>query len=502
MASLFPLRYFMIFLVIASLFGFMMSNMCITLALQAMTAKEVVINKTRLEVCPISDDVLKDSINEGKVAGMTPIGRTDRLRDKVYHWSQTIQSVIFGGVFITNAIFKTAAGVVVQRYGGKWILTVSLFGASLTSMVIPFAADHVWLIIVLRLIMGFFFSGSIPAAYDVIVKWIPLKERSICFSMLEVGQNLATITTSTSSGIIYKAWGWPALFYMPGSIGTAIATVVLMGLRSEPRAEYESEIEMNVISCKNMEIGTEEDPEAIFRADREQMKSVDTPFQKIVSNKAVLTATLFRFTTYFNQMLIASKIPAYLRDVQHEDISTNGYTNAGISAFGLFSLLFNGWLSGFLINRRVFKRTTVRKVFAFTAGFGIASCLFCVPLAGCNPSILNVILFLQAFFDGCSGNLQALPSEMTKFFPAVTYSLMATVAASGGFIAPSYAGLILDKVKNQWTAWCIIFWTTGSVIILTTINFIVNASAERQEFDFVEDRIPRKEKDGSLKSKV
>ena len=42
--------------------------------------------------------------------------------------------------------------------------------------------------------------------------------------------------------------------------------------------------------------------------------------------------------------------------------------------------------------------------------------------------------------------------------------------------------------------------STRFVLILATINFLVNAPAERQPFDFVENQIPKKGKDGSLRS--
>lgn len=492
LSNLIPIRYFMMFLVVTSLLGIMMSNMCITIAFQAMTVKHHV-NKSTSNACPIPTQALQsEMIKHGKECCEQDIQITNqtqptRLRDKLYNWSQTTQSVMFASVFFTNVVFKTAAGIVVAAYGGRWVMTICLYGGSLLSLFIPIFADHAWVIIALRLLMGFFYSGVIPASYDLIVKWIPLKERSICFSLMEVGTYLATIITFATSGIVYETWGWPALFYMPGSAGTAVATVVMIFLRSQPNDVSQKELQEISANVPKTELNNN----ILSVEKQETAKSLETPFKEICCNKAVLTATFFRFSTYFNTFLIASKVPAYLRDIQHQEISINGYINASTSVVTLFSIIFNGWLSGFMINRQT-EKTKVRKIFASAAGFGISSCLFLIPFAGCNSLLLIVILLLLAFFDGCHSNLQALPSEMTKNFPAVTYSLMATVACSGGFVAPSYAGMILDRVTDQWTAWCIIFWSTACMMILMTFNFIMNASAERQDFDFIDEKAPKK----------
>ena len=75
--------------------------------------------------------------------------------------------------------------------------------------------NHVWILICCKLMMRFLYSDCIPVALDMIVKRVPLRERSLCISLLQVGQNLITITTFVTPEIIYEAMGWSALYYLP-----------------------------------------------------------------------------------------------------------------------------------------------------------------------------------------------------------------------------------------------------------------------------------------------
>ena len=89
---------------------------------------------------------------------------------------------------------------------------------------------------------------------------------------------------------------------------------------------------------------------------------------------------------------------------------------------------------------------------------------------------------------------------MTKNFASVTFSMAAMIGAVPGFVAPLFAGLFLDYVKNQWTAWCIVYGTTGLFMILATVVFVIFGSAEKQNFDFVDNSCTTN-KDGRQSSK-
>jgi len=152
------------------------------------------------------------------------------------------------------------------------------------------------------------------------------------------------------------------------------------------------------------------------------------------------------------------------------------------------SLLVNGTLSDVIINKGWLSRTRTRKMFSLLSGYSAASLLMLIPAAGCNAGGLQAILFLQAFGAGFGAGCDAaLPSEMTKNFPAITFAIVNTIAMSACFIAPKYAGLILDKIDNKWAAWNTLFFSSGIFMIISCSLFAVLGSAERQEFDMIED---------------
>ena len=97
-----------------------------------------------------------------------------------------------------------------------------------------------------------------------------------------------------------------------------------------------------------------------------------------------------------------------------------------------------------------------------------------------------------------AGSDASLPSEMSTLFPGELFSILNMISMSAGFVAPAFAGLILDNMKDEWAAWCVVFWSSAILLILSNIVFILFASAERQPFDMIEESKLR----GSIKARV
>jgi MFS family permease len=401
---------------------------------------------------------------------------------KRYKWDQSTQGLILGAFFYTYILFQMPAGVLAEKFGGQWIVCATLLGSGLINVLTPFVTDYVLLVIFLRLVLGATQAGVYPASFSICCKWMPLKDRSLAFALLEGGACIGSIVAYFSSGFLSKSLGWPWVFFLSGFISLAFTVLLCLFLRSTPQGHpFITQEELMVIESSPHK------PDPVDTGDNEGARP-KIPWMKILCCKSVLVAALFKFAESFTFLIMASKLPAYLNDVMREDITSNGVINATMNILASLTMVSMGYVSERVIENGWMSRTKTRKFFSVFSGMGSGLCTLMIPFAGCNKTVLLAILFLGSILLGCgSGSDIPLPSEMSRNFPATIYSLLNMTAMSAGFIAPSIVGWILDSfVGDLRRGWALVFYLTSSVSITATVIFLCFASAERQAFDFID----------------
>ena len=471
-------RYFMVVLVVVAAVGTVITNACINIAIVAM-APSFNENATVTGSCSVFESHVKTKAFE---VGDTNLSDAypGRLRDRVYNWTEGQKSMVYSSFFWSYIVCHAFSGMVVAKLGSRWLIPLCLLGSCVITAGIPFSTDFFAVFLVLRILLGLLHSVVFPATYDVIFNWLPrARERKSSFALVDVGSHLATVTIYISSGSLTMAHGWPSLFFMPAVVAGVSGCLVTLALRNKP---IQSVIDNEMSNFS----GGEESPGINDCVAFGDTKKTATPFRAVITNRAVLAAALNRFCGSWNFFIIMSKIPIYLKVIEHEDISTNGMINAGMAALAGMSLIMNGMLSDVIVDKGWLSKTRTRKVFSLCSGISTAVCMMSIPAAKCNRAILHVILFLQAYGGGFSAGCDAaLPSEMSKNFSAVIFAIVDTIGLSAGTLTPLYAGLILDNIEDQWKAWSVLFWSSGVLIICCMLFFQVFGSAERQPFDFV-----------------
>ena len=417
-----------------------------------------------------------------------------KLRDKVYAWSASTQGNIFGAFFWSYFACMVPAGLFAGKIGGRLLISVCILGCALISCNIPLVTDHVMALIVMRFILGLLHAPIFPAAFAIICNWIPVEERSVCFALLDVAVNSGAILVFIASGWVNDLWGWPALYFIPGLMAMMVFFLAIICIRDKPDEDLQS-----------LENGSVEDlkkDKSVKQVDVEPPPKPILPIKEIIFNPAVASCGLFKFACFYNVNIIGSKVPTYLKIILHQDLSSNGYTNAVIYGLIAISLTVSGALSDQIINRGILSRTRCRKAFSLVSGFGVALSLLLIPAAGCCPYKLHLVLFLNSICCGfMAGSDVPLPSEMSTHFPAELYAILNTIAMASGFVAPGFAGFFLDAMDDQWGAWCIVYWSSAVLLIIATIVFLLFASAERQPFDFQEESKNSQSKDEKMSCK-
>lgn len=369
--------------------------------------------------------------------------------------------------------FQVPAGVLVEKFGSKWIVSTALITSTMLNFLTPTLADHLVLLIASRMVLGLLQAGVFSGSFALLTNWMPLTERSLSYSFLRVGAIIGTIAINILTGHLCLNYGWPSAFYVPGLIASLFTLIFVLLVKNHP-SDYKciSDAELKLITTNN--------PKRI------EPKLSQIPWQLIFTNRPVLTAGFLKFSYFWLFFTIQTKLPTYLDTVMGMDLKSNGNINGMFNLFNGISLTVTGWLSDQIILRNYLSRIHTRKVFTFIAIFGSGLLIALIPSISSQRGILT-LLYSSAFLLGfSSGGDVPLPAEMSPNMPATIFALINCLCMISGFAAPQFAGLILDSVAGSLAyRWSIIFYTSFAICSFATVLFIIYASCERQLFDFL-----------------
>ena len=117
-------------------------------------------------------------------------------------------------------------GRLADRAGRRWILSAGVFLWSLLTVASGFAKNF-WQLFVFRLGVGVGEASCAPAASSLIGDLFPARGRGRAMSVFMLGLPVGIALSFAASGVIARAYGWRAAFYVAGLPGLLCAVAVL-----------------------------------------------------------------------------------------------------------------------------------------------------------------------------------------------------------------------------------------------------------------------------------
>lgn len=148
------------------------------------------------------------------------------ISQEKFHWDQTEQGHILGAFFYGYILFQIPGARMAESVGAKWIIMAASAGSAVISLAFPLSTqlNSIYLLMVLRFVMGLCQSAFFPAAYVIFCRWLPERERSVLLPIMFIGSNMGSISTYIlSSYLISSAYGWPSVFYLSGLICSIVS---------------------------------------------------------------------------------------------------------------------------------------------------------------------------------------------------------------------------------------------------------------------------------------
>lgn len=179
-------------------------RICLNLAITEMTVKYKDNGTEDEGVCPYP---------EGEGGIDDPIGGGE------YEWSESLQGLILSAFFWGYVITHLPGGMLAERFGGKWCLSLGILSTAIFTLLTPVVVH--WgganALIALRFIEGLGEGTTFPALSALLAAWIPLTERSKLGSLVFGGGQVGTILGTFISGQLLSKYSWESVFYFFGT---------------------------------------------------------------------------------------------------------------------------------------------------------------------------------------------------------------------------------------------------------------------------------------------
>ncbi|KAJ8946316.1 hypothetical protein NQ318_004205 [Aromia moschata] len=301
---------------------------------------------------------------------------------------------------------------------------------------------------------------------------------------------LCTLIAMPITGVLCKIEniGWPASFYLFGSLG--ILWSILMAIFGQESPSTHKWITREELRYIQHESNVEKDG-----------KKLSTPWKSILTSLPVWAIAVCQIGETWGHMTLVMEIPSYMQKILNFDIASNSLVSAlPYLAAWLFSFVA-GSAADILTARKWTSTTTNRKIFCSIASFVPAVTLFGITFVDTSDRLLSIFLFVlsvgatTSIFSGYYVN----HIDLSPNHAATLTSLTSMVSNIFSLLAPLYIDLVNYISGYQETdkpLWDIVFYTSSLVYAVTGMFYVCAASAEVQPWN---DLSEREKNDGSVK---
>lgn len=277
-----------------------------------------------------------------------------------------------------------------------------------------------------RFLLGVGEGGSFPGSAKVVSEWFPAKERALAFGIFNTGSSVGATIAPPMIALIVYLFNWRWTFIISGLLGLIW---VIWWLRVYSLPSKSSRI-------------TEEEKNYLASALKENEAAgtgrQTVPWLSLFRYRKVWGLIVIKFLTDAGWYFFIFWLPKYLNDVRGLNIRQIGayawipYAFAGAGSF------IGGWLSSFLIRRRL-SLDLSRKI-----PLAIAAAMLPASLLITHASLsMAIVFFSMAMFghQAWSTIVQTLTADM---FPSKAVGSVAGLAGSMG----TYGAMLFSLVVS------------------------------------------------------
>ncbi|XP_062557721.1 sialin-like, partial [Armigeres subalbatus] len=392
-----------------------------------------------------------------------------------YQWDQKTQENILGAYFYGYLLTSLPAGLLAERFGPKWLITVSFVGCSITAAAIPFLSEWgAWAVIGSRAVIGLLAGVVYPCLHNLISRWIPPNEKGKVIACIVGGSTSGTVVTWPISGMIIERFGWSISFYFSALFVLLIAIIWVRLIVDSP-AQHKS-----ITEAERQYI------EDSFGGTRSQSKTWP-PFGKLLTSLPFLSLLVLHYGEFWGMVFFITQAPKFINEVLGFNLSEAGF----LSSLPYLARMFLGFTFGYigdLIRRKqIISTTAIRKSFCLFSHFTPGVILIMLPFFGQSPYICVGCIIACIGINGAATLTNLVNAQdLAPNFAATLYGLMSFLGTTAGFIAPMMVAHFTSE-QNTMEQWRQIFHINAGIYLISGLTFVLFGSGKVQSWNKVEE---------------
>jgi ACS family sodium-dependent inorganic phosphate cotransporter len=371
------------------------------------------------------------------------------------------QGLILSAFFWGYLWPQLLGGWMADRFGGRRVLAAGVAIWSLATFATPGAADISFAALVaMRVVLGLGEGVNFPSIHSLTARWMLPAERSRVISLNFSGMYLGTVVAFLASPPIIVAFGWPALFYISGAIGSLWVICWLIFAADSPEsARGITRAELQLITSSR---GAE-------------ARAARIPWASIAREKAVWAIVLAHFCSNFGFNILLLWLPTYLNH-------RFGVTLARVGGYSLVPWIATfaavnagGWIADGMLLRGIGVGATRKTLQTVAFGLGAAP-LLAMPAAP-TPLAAIVLLTVSAAASGLGLSAYGVNHlDVGPTYAGVLMGITNSIAALPGIIGVAAAGFIL-RATGSFNA---VFYLIAAVYAVGMLGYLAWASGEQK----------------------
>ncbi len=366
-----------------------------------------------------------------------------------------VMGIVFSAFSWTYFLAQIPAGVLLDRFGNRVIYFVALAFWSLFTLLHAFASGFAMLV-GFRCGLGLAEAPCFPANSNVVGMWFPRSERARAIGVYTAAEYVGLGFLTPLLFWLLAAHGWRALFITTGTVGLAFAAVWWFGYR-EP---YESR------AVNDAELAYIRDGGGLVGRDTKGTKFEWRLIRELFRYRQMWGLCIGQFCVYSTFVFFLTWFPTYLATARHMAWIKVGFFTSLPYIAGFFGILFAGWWSDWMLDRRV-SLNVARKLPVIT-GLVLASTIVACNWVD-NNYVVIAILSLAFFAQSMSSSGWSVLSEVSPpGLLGLVGGLFNASANLSGIVIPLVIGIIVQVTGSF--VWALAF--VGAVALVGALSWI------------------------------
>ena len=341
-----------------------------------------------------------------------------------FHLSYTTVFVLVVALSISRVISGLLSGAMASRYGGRWMVIVSIF-AQAASMVLLGWSPNYWVALLAMIVVGVSSGAALTPMMGMLAPWFRVNDRGVAAGIAASGGSLAIIFTGAIVPPLTEAFGddaWRYTWYVLACTSVVIGFVCVSFIRESS-------------STPSANSPTRSGAAVPSPARRPSGRSPTSWPVQVYTNPYVWLITGMAFCSGFVHGILTSSYGAYLEVEQGIDVAVVGALFMLIGALSIGSGVGSGALSD-----------RVGRGMAFGVTFLIE--VVCHGLFWLAPELIFFVIAsvlagfaLRSTYTICAA---AAGDYVPVYMAPAAFGLMGMGAGIGGTISPAISGPIAD----------------------------------------------------------